>query len=122
MSRGHYTRMLFLPGTPLLMLKNRCQPPVIPVRIQGETLRAYLDTCAGRNIISSKATKKMKLSPLRHEVRQIVAVNGMKKQSLSIYSVQIESMDGKQVETCEITGSTMHNFEETGHEQNVKEV
>ena len=67
----------------------------------------------------------MKLSPLRHEVRQIVTVNGMKKQSLPIYSVEIESMDGKQVETCEITGSTMHNFttfKETRHEQNDKEI
>ena len=47
--------------------------------------------------------------PVRSDVRQIVT-NGSKEQSLPIYNVKIQSVDGEQGETIEVTGSRMQNF------------
>ena len=85
-------------------------PAIIPVKVQGETFWAYLDTGSGRNFISSDATKKLKLEPVRQEARQIVTINGSKEQSLPIYDPEIKSVDGKQVEIVEVTGSKMENL------------
>ena len=85
-------------------------PPIIPVKIQDETFWAYLDSGSERNFISSNATNKLKLVPVCSEVRQIVTINGSKEQSLPIYNVKIQSVDGEQGETVEVTGSRMQNF------------
>ena len=85
-------------------------PPIIPVKIQDQTFWAYLDSGSGRNFISSNATNKLKLVPVRSDVRQIVTINGSKEQSLPIYNVKIQSVDGEQGETVEVTGSRMQNF------------
>lgn len=85
-------------------------PAIIPVKVQGETLWAYLDTGSGRNFISSNAIRKLELKPVREEVRQIVTVNGAREQSLPMYNVEVKSVDGAQVEAVELTGSKMHNF------------
>ena len=77
---------------------------------QDETFWAYLDSGSGRNFISSNATNKLKLAPVRSEVRQIVTINGSKEQSLPIYNVKIQSVDGEQGEMVEVTGLQMQNF------------
>ncbi len=48
--------------------------------------------------------------PTRHEVRQIVTLNGSKEQTLPVYNVEIHSINGEQVENIEVTGSQMPNF------------
>ena len=71
---------------------------IIPVQINGTTLWAYLDTGAGRNFISSDAASKLKLHPIRHETRQIVTLGGTEKQSMPVYDLTIDSLDGKENE------------------------
>ncbi len=56
-------------------------PAIIPVKVQGETLWAYIDTGSRRNFISNDAMKKFKLEPVRQEAGQIVTINGSKEQS-----------------------------------------
>lgn len=85
-------------------------PAIIPMKVQVETLWVYLDTGSGRNFVSNDAIKRLKLEPIRHEVRQIVTINGSKEQSLPIYNFEIKSVDEKQVETAEVTGSKMQTF------------
>ena len=85
-------------------------PAIIPVKIQGLTLWAYLDTGSGRNFISSEAAKKLKLSPNRHETRQMVTLNGTKRQSMPVFSITMDSLDGRTREKIEVTGSKMPEF------------
>ena len=89
---------------------KKALPSIIPVKIQEETLWAYLDTGSGRNFISSNAMEKLNMVPTRHEVRQIVTLNGSKEQTLPVYNVEIHSINGEQVENIEVTGSQMPNF------------
>ena len=42
-------------------------PAIIPVKVQGETLWAYLDTGSGRNFISHEAIQRLKLTLMREE-------------------------------------------------------
>ena len=79
-------------------------PAIIPLKIDGVILWAYLDTGSGRNFISSDAVVKLKLNPTRHESRHIVTVNGVKKQSLPLFDVTLNSLDGQAKEKVEITG------------------
>ena len=74
------------------------------------TYLKYLDTGSGRNFISQDAIAKLKLSPLRHETRHIVTVNGSRKQSMPVFEVEIGSLDGVANEQIEVTGTRLPNF------------
>ena len=86
---------------------------MVPLKIQGLTFWAYLDTGSGRNFISSEAANKLKLKPTRHETRYVVTVNGTSKQSMPIFDVAINSVDGKAVEKIELAGSKLADFTTT---------
>ena len=91
-------------------VEERSLPAIVPLKIQGSTFWAYLDTESGRNFISKEAANKLKLNPIRHESRHIVTVNGTKKQSMPMYDVTINSIDSKASEKIEITGSKLTDF------------
>ena len=71
-------------------------PAIILLEVQGVAFWTYLDTRSGRNFISSDAVKTLKLSPTRHESRQIVTVNIVKKQSLPLYEVTLNSLESQE--------------------------
>ena len=85
-------------------------PAIIPVKLGGEVFWAFLDTGSGRNFISREAAKKLNRRPVRHETREIITVNGSKKQSMPVFEVTIESMDGNAREKIELTGSKLNDF------------
>ena len=61
-------------------------------------------------IISQDAIAKLKLPPVYHETRHIVTVSGSKRQSMSVFNVEIASLDGNAKEKIEVTGTRMPNF------------
>ena len=71
---------------------------------------AYLNTGSSRNFISSDAVKMMKLKPTRHETRQTVTLTGAQTQSMPIYELTINSVDGVAIENVELTRSKMQDF------------
>ena len=85
-------------------------PTIIPVKIKGEIFWTYLDTGAGGNIITSEAAKRLNLKAERHEVREILTVNGTKRQSMPIFNLLIESLDGKESEKVQVTGTKLRDF------------
>ena len=85
-------------------------PPIVPVEIKGEVMWAYLDTGSAKNFVSRDAAKKLNLKPKRHEVREIVTLNGVTKQSMPIYEIEINALDGKAKERIEVTGSKFSDF------------
>ena len=85
-------------------------PSIIPVKIKGKTFWAYLDTGAGRNFITSEVAKRLKLKAERHEVRDILTINGSKRQSMPIFNLLIESLDGKVSEKIQVTGTKLQDF------------
>ena len=90
--------------------EEKSLPPIIPLEIQGIVFWAYLDSGSGRNFISRDAVERLKLAPTSHESRHIVTVNGVKKQSLPLYQVTLKSLNGREQEKVEITGSSMADF------------
>ena len=90
--------------------EDRSLPAIIPLKIQGVVLWAYLDTGSGRNFISREAIKKLNLKPKRHESHQFVTINGVQKQSMPIFEVRLDSLDNRRSEQVEITGSKMEDF------------
>ncbi|XP_048575296.1 uncharacterized protein LOC116604510 [Nematostella vectensis] len=85
-------------------------PAIIPVVIKGQTFWAYLDTGSGRNFVSREVIRKLNLRSVRHESRHIVTVNGVKKQSMPVFEIEMNSVDGKARENLEVTGSQMVDF------------
>ena len=85
-------------------------PSIIPVRVKGEVFWAFLDTGSGKNFISRDAIRKLQVSPVRQELKEIITVNGTKQQSMPIYNVTIESLDGTAKEKIELAGSAMQDF------------
>eukprot|EP00794_Sanderia_malayensis_P005871 gene5871-6564_t len=85
-------------------------PPIIPCKINDETIWAFLDTGSGRNFISKEAIKMLSLKPERFETKTIMTVNGTKKQSMPIYKMQIKSVDDKAREEIEVTGADLRDF------------
>ena len=71
---------------------------------------AFLDTGSGRNFISQEAAKKLKLAPTYYEFREILTSNRITKQSMPIYQVNINSLDGTVQEEIEVTGSKLPDF------------
>ena len=63
----------------------------------------------------------LKLTPMRHETRQIVTLSGTTKQSLPIFEVTITSLDGKMSEKIELTGSKLSDFT-TVHRPNLSDL
>ena len=62
---------------------------------------------SGRDFISREAIEKLSLTPTILESRQIVTINGVKKQSTHICDVRLDSLDDRASEQLEITGSKM---------------
>ena len=85
-------------------------PSIIPVKVEGEVFWAFLDTGSGKNFISMDAIKKLQLLPARQESKEILTVNGTKRQYMPIYNVTIESLDGTAKEDIELAGSTMQDL------------
>ena len=83
---------------------------IIIKKINGTTLWAYLDTGSGRNFISLEALRRLKLNPVHHETRQIVTLSGTQKQSMPIFDLNIDSVDGRVRERIEVTGAKMADF------------
>ena len=83
---------------------------MIPINVRGTILWAYLDSGSSRNFISSEAIRKLRLTPIRQETRQIVTLSGTTKQSLPIFEVTMTSLDGKTSEKIELTGSKLSDF------------
>ena len=81
---------IFTPVTEELAL-----PAITPVKVQGSTFWVYVDTGSGRNFISSEAANQLKLTPTHHETRQMVTLNGTKRQSMPIFHIAMDSLDGK---------------------------
>ena len=90
--------------------EDRSLPAIIPLKIKGVVLWAYLDIGSGRNFISREAIKKLNLKPKRHESRQFVTINGVQKQSMPIFEVRLDSQDNRASAQVEITGSKMEDF------------
>ncbi len=78
--------------------------------MDGEVFWAFLDTGSGRNFISKDAAKKLQVSPARHESKEIITINGTKRQSMPIYNLTIESLDGTAKEDIALAGSMMQDF------------
>jgi hypothetical protein len=78
--------------------------------VDGEVFWAFLDTGSGRNFISKDAAKKLQVSPARHESKEIITINGTKRQSMPIYNLTIESLDGTAKEDIALAGSMMQDF------------
>jgi hypothetical protein len=90
--------------------EEKSLPAIVPLKIKGKTFWAYLDTGSGRNFISKEAVRQLRLSPQRHESRNILIVNGSKKASMPVFEVTINSVDGRANEDIEITGTEMPDF------------
>ena len=63
-----------------------------------------------RSITTSEAAKRLNLKAERHEVREILTVNGSKRQSMPIFNLSIESLDGKASEKIQVTGTKLRDF------------
>ncbi|XP_028407507.1 uncharacterized protein LOC114530118 [Dendronephthya gigantea] len=72
--------------------------------------QGYLDTGSGRNFISKEAVEQLRLSPSRHETRNILTVNETKRTSMPVFEVKINSLDGKTSENIEVAGAEMTDF------------
>jgi len=79
---------------------------IVPLKVQGETFWAHLDNGAGRDFISKEAAETLKLKPMR----RLITVNGTKRQSLPIYQITINSLDGISSEKVEVTGIDLPDF------------
>ena len=85
-------------------------PAILPVKIKGETFWEYLGTGIERNFIISEAAKRLNLKPERHEVQEILTINGAKRQSMPIFNLSIESLGGKASENIQVTGTKLRDF------------
>ena len=62
------------------------------------------------NFTTSEAPKRLNLKAERHEVREILTVNGSKRQSMPIFNLLTESLDGKASDKIQITGTKLRDF------------
>ena len=92
------------------LIEEKTLPAIVPLKLQGKTFWAHLDIGAGRDFISKDAAKTPQLKPIRYEVRHLMTVNGTKKQSLPIYQIAINSLDGISSERIEVTGVDLPDF------------
>ncbi len=53
---------------------------------------------------------QLRLSPQRHESRNILTANGSKKTSMPVFEVVIDAVDGQASENIEVTGTDMLDF------------
>ena len=63
-----------------------------------------------RTSSSQEAVIWLKLNPEHHETRQIVRLSGTQKQSMPIFDLTRDSMDGGVRERIEVTGAKMADF------------
>ena len=85
-------------------------PPLLPVRIEGKVIWAFLDTGSGRNFISKDAMRILKLKPERFMIRDVTTINGTRQKAMPIFTVTIESLDKKAREAIEIAGVEINDF------------
>ncbi len=90
--------------------EEKSLPAIVPLKIKGKTFWAYLDTGSGRNFVSKEVVRQLRLSPRRHESRNILTVNGSKKTSMPVFEVTIDAVDGQASENIEVTGTVMLDF------------
>ena len=57
-----------------------------------------------------RSRKSKYVSSARQEFKEIITVNGTKRQKMPIYKVTIESLDGTAKEDIELAGSAMQHF------------
>ena len=84
--------------------------PLLPVRVEGKVIWAFLDTGSGRNCISKDAMRMLKLKPERFMTRDVTAINGTRQKAMPIFNVTIESLDKKAREAIEIAWVEISNF------------
>ena len=97
-----------LPGfTPLA---EETLPPILPVRIEGKVIWAFLDTGSERNFISKTATRMLKLKPERYMTRDMTTINGTRRKAMPIFNLTIESLDKEARESIKIAGVEMNDF------------
>ena len=110
----HHTSICDCNDCPLLTVytlsAEETLPAIIPVKINGTTLWAYLDPQPGKNFISLDAVRRLKLNTVCHETQQLVTLSGKQKQSMPIFDLNIDSVDGQAREQIEVTGAKMANF------------
>ena len=85
-------------------------PPLLPVRIEGKVIWAFLDKGSGRNLISKDAMRILKLKPERFMTRDVTTINGTRQKAMPIITVTIESLDKKAREAIEIAGVEINDF------------
>ena len=78
---GHHTSICEGNGYPV---HTKTLPAIIPVKFKTTTLKAYVDTGSGRNVISLEAIKRFLLSPARHENRQKVTLEHRNKNNFCL--------------------------------------
>ena len=57
-----------------------------------------------------RSGQKVKPQAERHEVREILTVNGSKRQSMPIFNLLIKSLDGKASEKIQVTGTKLRDL------------
>eukprot|EP00795_Rhopilema_esculentum_P017883 gene17883-biopygen2028 len=85
-------------------------PPILPVRIDGKVIWAFLDTGSGRNFISKDTLMMLKSKPERYETKDVTTINGTARKAMPIFQMTIESLDKKAREHIEVAGVEMHDF------------
>eukprot|EP00795_Rhopilema_esculentum_P006372 gene6372-biopygen7981 len=85
-------------------------PPILPLRIDGKVIWAFLDTGSGRNFISKDALMMLKSKPERYETKDVTTINGTARKAMPIFQMTIESLDKKAREHIEVAGVEMHDF------------
>ena len=70
-------------------------PPILPVRIEGKVIWAFLDTGLGRNFISKDALMMLDLKPERYETKDVTTINGTAREAMPVFQMTIESLDKK---------------------------
>ena len=76
-------------------VEEQTLPAIVPVKIQGVIFWASLDTESGKNFISSDAIERLNLKSDHYETHQLITVNRAKRQSMPIYNLYIDSIDGQ---------------------------
>ena len=96
--------------------KNSCVTyPVVVVEVNGIRCRALLDTGAGSSYASASLLSELKLNPCHKEYKRIEMMLGSTTKLLSVYELNIKSVDRKFDLKAEVTGVdrdvllTLHN-------------
>ena len=85
--------------------KNSCVTyPVVGVEVNGIRCRAILDTEAGSSYISASLLSELKANPYRKEDKRIEMMPGSTSKLISVYGLNIKSVERKFDLKAEVTG------------------